>query len=98
MRIDEAASSDPGRYYVPGDDGRIAAALDGRGWSYEIVAVDDGEGTAEGGWAGTIRIGPAMPQFVEWARLGDTELASTLGAEMARIAEALVTHRCDKAA
>lgn len=54
--------------------------------------------TADGGWAGTIRIGPAMPQFVEWARLGDTELASTLDAEMARIAEALVTHRCDKAA
>lgn len=54
--------------------------------------------TADGGWAGTIRIGPPMPQFVEWARLDDAALASTLDAEMAGIADALVTHRCEEAA
>lgn len=54
--------------------------------------------TADGGWAGTIRIGPPMPQFVEWARLEEAELAATLDAEMAGIADVLVTHRCDEAA
>lgn len=54
--------------------------------------------TAEGGWAGTIRIGPPMPQFVEWARLEEAELASTLESEVARIADALISHRCEEAA
>lgn len=54
--------------------------------------------TPDGGWAGTIRIGPPMPQFVEWARLDDSSLVATLDAEMAAIADALVTHRCDEAA
>jgi len=54
--------------------------------------------TADGGWAGTIRIGPPMPQFVEWARLDDAALSATLEAEMAGIADALVSHRCDEAA
>jgi hypothetical protein len=54
--------------------------------------------TAEGGWAGTIRIGPPMPQFVEWAKLGDAEMAATLDAVIAQVAEALVSHRCEEAA
>jgi len=53
--------------------------------------------TADGGWAGTIRIGPPMPQFVAWAGLDDIELAATLNAEMAAIAGALVSHRCEAA-
>lgn len=54
--------------------------------------------TADGGWAGTIRIGPPMPRFVEWAWLDNAALVATLDAEMAGIADALVTHRCDEAA
>ena len=54
--------------------------------------------TAEGDWGGTIRIGPAMPQFVAWSALDDGKLARTLGATMARIADALVSHRCEEAA
>ena len=54
--------------------------------------------TFDGGWAGTIRIGPAMPQFVAWAALDDAELARALGATMAGIAGALVSHRCEEAA
>jgi hypothetical protein len=54
--------------------------------------------TFDGGWAGTIRIGPAMPQFVAWAALDDAELARTLSDTMARIADALISHRCEEAA
>lgn len=54
--------------------------------------------TLDGGWAGTIRIGPAMPQFFAWAALDDAELARTLGAAMAGVADALVSHRCEEAA
>jgi hypothetical protein len=54
--------------------------------------------TLDGGWAGTIRIGPAMPQFVAWAALDDPALARTLGTTMAGIAGALVSHRCEEAA
>jgi selenocysteine lyase/cysteine desulfurase len=52
----------------------------------------------DGGWAGTIRIGPAMPQIVDWARLDDAALAATLDVEMAAIADALVSHRYEEAA
>jgi hypothetical protein len=54
--------------------------------------------TADGGWAGTIRIGPAMPQFVEWAQLGEAEMTGALERAMAEIADALVSHRCEAAA
>jgi len=54
--------------------------------------------TAEGGWAGTIRIGPAMPQFVAWARLGEEAMAAELNRAMAEIADALVSHRVERAA
>lgn len=53
--------------------------------------------TFDGGWAGTIRIGPAMPQFVAWAALDDAALARSLGTTMAGIADALVSHRCEEA-
>ena len=53
--------------------------------------------TPDGGWAGTIRIGPSMPQFVAWARLDDAALAATLNAAMAEIADALIGHRCEAA-
>jgi len=54
--------------------------------------------TAEGEWGGTIRIGPAMPQFVAWSRLGEAELARTLEAAMAELAGALVGRRREQAA
>jgi hypothetical protein len=54
--------------------------------------------TFDGGWAGTIRIGPPMPQFVEWAGLDDAAMVETLDVEMAGIADALVSHRSEKAA
>jgi hypothetical protein len=54
--------------------------------------------TAEGDWGGTIRIGPAMPQFVVWARLDDDALTATLDAATAGIADALVSHRVEEAA
>jgi hypothetical protein len=54
--------------------------------------------TAEGDWGGTIRIGPAMPQFVAWAALDDGALAHALNEAMAGIADALVSHRVEKAA
>jgi hypothetical protein len=54
--------------------------------------------TPDGGWAGTIRIGPPMPQFVAWARLGDAAMAAELDRAMAEIADALVSHRVEEAA
>ena len=54
--------------------------------------------TADGGWAGTIRIGPSMPQFVAWARLDDAALVAAMNRDMAGIADALVSHRCEEAA
>lgn len=54
--------------------------------------------TAEGEWGGTIRIGPSMPQFVEWARLDDAALAATLNQAMAGIARSLVSQRVEEAA
>ena len=54
--------------------------------------------TPEGGWAGTIRIGPPMPQFVAWARLGEAAMAAELNRAMAEIADALVSHRIEEAA
>lgn len=54
--------------------------------------------TPEGEWGGTIRIGPSMPQFVAWAELDKAELATTLESAMAEVAEALISHRRDKAA
>lgn len=54
--------------------------------------------TSDGEWGGTIRIGPAMPQFVAWAALDDGALAQALDAAMGGIAEALVNHRVEKAA
>ena len=54
--------------------------------------------TPEGEWGGTIRIGPAMPQFVEWAALDDVALTETMNPAMAGIAEALVSHRVEEAA
>jgi hypothetical protein len=54
--------------------------------------------TPDGGWGGTIRIGPSMPQFVAWAALDDAALARTLNEAMAGIADALVSHRVDEAA
>ena len=54
--------------------------------------------TADGAWGGTIRIGPSMPQFVAWSRLDGAALEATLAAEMAGIADALVSHRVEEAA
>ena len=54
--------------------------------------------TPDGGWAGTIRIGPPMPQFVAWARLGEVAMAEELDRAMADIADALVSHRVEEAA
>jgi hypothetical protein len=54
--------------------------------------------TAEGEWGGTIRIGPAMSQFVAWAHLGDAALAQVMNDAMADIADALVSHRVEEAA
>jgi hypothetical protein len=54
--------------------------------------------TPEGGWGGTIRIGPSMPQFVAWARLTDAELARALDEAMAQIAVAFVDRRGEEAA
>lgn len=54
--------------------------------------------TPEGEWGGTIRIGPSMPQFVEWAALEEVELATTLETAMGEVAAALVGHRREKAA
>jgi hypothetical protein len=54
--------------------------------------------TPEGGWGGTIRIGPAMPQFVAWAALHDGALVRALNDAMAGIAAALVSHRVEEAA
>jgi hypothetical protein len=54
--------------------------------------------TADGAWGGTIRIGPSMPQFVAWAGLDDAALAKALAAEMAGIADALISHRVEEAA
>lgn len=45
--------------------------------------------TPGGEWGGTLRIGPPMPQFVEWDRLGDAALAEAVNGALARIAEAL---------
>jgi hypothetical protein len=54
--------------------------------------------TGEGEWGGTLRVGPSMPQFVDWARLDDTALADTLGRAMAGIADALAGHERSEAA
>jgi len=54
--------------------------------------------TADGEWGGTIRIGPAMPQFVEWARLDDAALTAELDRAVAGIAGALAGHCREKAA
>jgi hypothetical protein len=54
--------------------------------------------TPEGEWGGTIRIGPAMPQFVAWAALDDVALERTMNEAMASIAGALVSHRVEEAA
>jgi len=54
--------------------------------------------TPDGEWGGTIRIGPSMPQFVSWAALDDGALARTLNEAMAGMADALVSHRVEKAA
>lgn len=54
--------------------------------------------TAAGEWGGTLRIGPAMPQFVDWAQLGDAALAESLDAAMGQVADALASHRCEEAA
>jgi hypothetical protein len=54
--------------------------------------------TPEGEWGGTIRIGPAMPQFVAWAGLDDVALERTMNEATAGIAAALVSHRVEEAA
>jgi len=54
--------------------------------------------TADGGWAGTIRIGPPMPQLVVWAQLGEAAMVVELDRAMAEIADALVSHRVEQAA
>ena len=54
--------------------------------------------TPDGEWGGTIRIGPSMPQFVAWAALDEAALARALNEAMAGIADALVSHRVEKAA
>ncbi len=45
--------------------------------------------TAEGHWAGTLRVGLSMPQLVAWSHLTDAELRDELSRGMAEIADAL---------
>jgi hypothetical protein len=54
--------------------------------------------TADGEWAGTLRVGLSMPQLVAWSQLTDAALREELSRGMAEIADALRGLRREKAA